>query len=288
MKRSAIFMKHIARKIRLDDHQRFIRLVAVVATVATVLMLSCVLGGEREYAAESQSAVRNPILLELFTSEGCSSCPPADEWMQRLDAAQPIPSAEIIVLSEHVDYWDHDGWKDPYSSPQATERQREYVQALGLKDSYTPQVILDGTNVVQLNDRQQTEQAFQKSDVPAVVSVKIDSVSVEGGKPGVLKGHVEVAPTTEEHHGNVYVAVALDHATTKVLAGENKGHDLSNVAIVEEIVKIGKLEKGKSFEHDFEVKLKPESDPANLRVIAFVQESSVGKVLGAAMEKDIH
>jgi hypothetical protein len=273
------------RRTRPSDNQRLTRLVAVSVTVLT---LSCLFGGEREYAAESQSVVKNPILLELFTSEGCSSCPPADAWLQRLDAEQPISGAQIIVLSEHVDYWNHDGWEDPYSSTLLTERQREYVQGLDLKGVYTPQVILDGSGEVHLNDGQQVGQAFAKADVAPAVLVKIDSLSVEAGKPGMLKGRIEVDSKTVEGHGDVYVAVALNHATTKVLAGENNGRELSNVAIVEDLVKIGKLEKGKSFERDFQVKLKKESDPTNLRVIAFVQEPNLGKILGAAMEKNIH
>src|ERR1700739_3554565 len=186
---------------RLTNASRFVRLFAVFAAV---FILSCLFRGEREYAAKSDSAVRKPILLELFTSEGCSSCPPADEWLQRLDAVQPTAGAQIIVMSEHVDYWNHDGWKDPYSSAQMTERQQEYVQGLRLKDVYTPQVILDGSSELHLNDAQQVEQAFEKADVAPAVLVKIDSVSVQAGTPGMLKGRIEVDSTTEEDHGDVY------------------------------------------------------------------------------------
>lgn len=256
--------------------------VRIFAIVATVLAIVGVFGEARELAAGSQDPVLHPIVIELFTSEGCSSCPPADAWVQKLDSSQPIAGAQIIVLSEHVTYWDQDGWKDPYSSALVTERQREYVEGLHLSDVYTPQLILDGRSELHLNNPQQIEHALDKAAAATEVSVQIGSLGV---KAGVLEGQVNVA--AQGHGGDVYVATALDHAESQVLRGENGGRRLKHVDVVTDIVKIGKLEKGKSFERDFQVKLKAGMDPSNLRVVAFVQEPNVGPILGAAMEKDV-
>jgi hypothetical protein len=254
-----------------------------------ILFFFCVLPVCALKSGLSQSAPvkthATPVLLELFTSEGCSSCPPADAWLQQLDAQQPVPDAQVIVLSEHVDYWNHDGWTDPYSSSFVTERQAAYVRVLGISSAYTPQVIVDGTNELHLDNQQQVKDVLRKASKAPQIPVSIGSVHVEGSAPAILRAHIEVDGTSSRHNADIFAAVALDHAESQVLRGENGGHRLKHVAVVQELVKIGKLEKGKAFIQDYQLKLKAGQDPKNLRLVVFVQESGPGNVLGAALEE---
>jgi hypothetical protein len=225
-----------------------------------------------------------PVLVELFTSEGCSSCPPADALLGKMDATQPIPGAQLIVLSEHVDYWDGDGadgWKDHYSSSLFTERQSAYCQALRLNEAYTPQMIVDGSAVLKISDPRQMDQVFEKAAAEPKISVTLGALRLDGS---VLHGHLQAnAPPSKE--ADVYVAVALDHADTEVLRGENKGRHVAHTAVVEQLKKIGKLEPGTAFDQDFQLKLKKGENAGNLRVVAFVQQRDAGRIVGATLAK---
>ena len=235
--------------------------------------------------AATDNAPTTPILVELFTSEGCSSCPPADALLEKMDALQPIPGTQLIVLSEHVDYWNHDGWTDPFSSASITDRQNAYVRALGLKTPFTPQFLVDGTEELKANNNEQVFQLLQKAASVPKVPMRLASVSVEPGNLANVRGRVESDVSSEKHKADVYVAVALDHAESQVSRGENNGRHLNHVAVMTELTKVGKLEPGKSLGQDFRIKLKlPGPRPMNLRIVAFAQESGPGKVIGVVLK----
>lgn len=237
------------------------------------------------HLAAADNAPAIPILVELFTSEGCSSCPPADALLEKMDALQPVPGTQLIVLSEHVDYWNHDGWTDPYSSASITDRQSAYVRVLRLNSPYTPQFLVDGTEELQAHNNQQVVQLLQKAASAPKVPMRLASVSVEPGNPAIVQGRVESDVSSEKHKADVYVAIALDHAESQVARGENSGRHLSHVAVLTELTKVGKLEPGKSVGQDFRVKLKlPGPGPMNLRIVAFAQESGPGKVIGVVLK----
>jgi hypothetical protein len=251
--------------------------------LSTLLLLRAASPGQSLSAVAPQAAT--PILIELFTSEGCSSCPPADAWLQKIDASQPIPGAQAIVLSEHVDYWNQDGWKDPYSSAFFTERQSAYVRLLGSSSAYTPQTIVNGTTELQLSDQVGLNRILSKAAKAAQLPVNIGIVTVEGNSPTVLRAHIDADGTSSKHSADVVGVIALDHAESQVLHGENGGKRLSHASVALDLIRIGKLEKGKAFSQDFQTKIKPGVDPKNLRLIVFLQESGPGAVLGAALRE---
>ncbi len=237
------------------------------------------------FCGSSENTMGTPVLVELFTSEGCSSCPPADSFLQSLDSNQPVPGAQLIVLSEHVDYFNSEGWKDPYSSSLFTDRQKEYDSAMGAGAPFTPQMIVDGSDTLHLDNQQQMIQTFQKAVANVEIPIQISAVTIEAKAPGVVHAHINVDGTTSKQNADIYAAVALNQAESHVSAGENNGKHLTHVAVVQELVKLGKLQKGKLFSKDVEIKLKPGTDTGNIRIVVIVQKSGPGQVLGTTLWK---
>jgi hypothetical protein len=223
-----------------------------------------------------------PVLIELFTAEGCSSCPPADHFLAELDAAQPVPGARLIVLSEHVDYWDQQGWPDPYASKAFTERQVAYDRSLRVREPFTPQFIIDGTIDMRLSRRDRIGEQLRAAAAAAKIPVNIESVSIGGGAAPVISGVVRVEGVTADRPCDLFVGIALDHADTQVLRGENRGQHLMHVAVLRDLVRVGAVAPGAASRQSFSLELRPGFDGSALRVVAFVQRPGPGAVLGAA------
>jgi hypothetical protein len=254
-----------------------------VVISAVLVLAGCVLMPASDNPASPSAS---PVLVELFTSEGCSSCPPADALLQKLDHEQPISGAQVIVLSEHVDYWNHLGWRDPYSSKFFSDRQDAYAHHFSLDSAYTPQMVVDGAAEFTGSDSHRASEVIEKARSQSKISVRILSASTK--TPATLSVHVEADPLTgssARQTAEVWLAVALDHAESQVSGGENGGRHLSHVAVVQSLTKVGDLKNGKSLDREIEIKLNPHTDTKNLHVIAFAQQPGPGLVLGAAMEK---
>lgn len=243
--------------------------------------LSLALGASLVLAAD---APRVPVLLELFTSEGCSSCPPADRLLEALDQKQPIAGADLIVLSEHVDYWDG-SWKDPYSSPKWTERQRQYVRRFGLQSSYTPQLVVDGQSELVGSIQGEAMQAIQNALGKQKVPLTLSAVSREGANVKLHLNIPAIQPSAKEG-ADILIALADDHAQSQVARGENAGRALRHVAVVQTLMTVGKVTAGEGFSGDFSLPVKAKSGVSGgLRVVAFVQDRLTGRVLGATQQK---
>ncbi|HEY6621422.1 MAG TPA: DUF1223 domain-containing protein [Steroidobacteraceae bacterium] len=233
--------------------------------------------------ADAAESTASPVLVELFTAEGCSSCPPADAFLMQLDAHQPIPGVQLIVLSEHVTYW-NDSWPDPFASGHLTARQEDYVRALKRPSAYTPQLIVDGTAEIRLSNPQDMERIFRAAAASPKIPVSVASVKVESGHPAYLSGEIQVDGNSEQHKADVYLALALDRVETKVSRGENRGKTLAHVAVVEYLSKLGRLNPGQKFDQTFRVPLERELASNDARLIVFVQEGGAGRVIGSTLK----
>jgi hypothetical protein len=183
-------------------------------------------------ASEPVPAPPTPVLVELFTSEGCSSCPAADALLRQLAAEQAVAGARIVVLSEHVDYWDGLGWRDPFSDAAFTRRQLAYVRGLGLGGAYTPQAIVDGERDVVGSDR--------RALLGAVASAAVRPKGTIRLRPGVEAGTLAVEATWPgQAVGEVFLALVEAEVASDVTRGENQGRRLVHGAVVRALVRAG-------------------------------------------------
>jgi hypothetical protein len=260
---------------------RLLSPVLVAVSFLTILSFGLLWGEARRVPGPTSSAVaRNPVLIELFTSEGCSSCPPADALLAQLDRFQPVPAADVIVLSEHVDYWDDIGWKDPYSSHQFSLRQADYAHRFRLGEAYTPQMIVDGNTQLVGSDERQAVQAIQNAAKIDKFRISLSAPRLEGNNS--LTVHVEVGATSagaKHTSGQVWIALADDMDQSNVKRGENAGRTLKHVAVVRTLAQVGTVEGNSTFSKDLTVST-GNANLQNLRVVAIVQESATGRVLG--------
>jgi hypothetical protein len=234
------------------------------ALVALVLLSSPTSG-----VAEADG-VRIPVVVELYSSEGCSSCPSADRVLARLDREQPIAGVEVIALEMHVDYWNRLGWTDPFSQAAFTARQRAHDFALGTGSIYTPQMVVDGRSELIGSNATGASLAIQQAARFPHVSVKVtrssaDSVHVDVGSAASSEGPTQVMLATTERG-----------LSTRVTAGENSGETLAHGPVVRTLRHVGDVGAA-GFTGQITQPLK-----AGTRVVVFVEGRDSLHVLGAA------
>ena len=233
----------------------------------------------RSIAAKNNGDARRPVLVELFTSEGCSSCPPADHLLQTLDKTQPVAGAEVIVLGEHVDYWNYMGWTDRFSSKVFTDRQGGYADRFRLDGVYTPQMVVDGGEEFVGSNTSRAEEAIAKAANVKKIAVRLSSVLKTADGNWLIRIETDAVPVA----ASVYLALAEKGASSQVSRGENSGHQLTHVAPARSLRQVGQASAGHAFSQDIRVPLEIGWEPQGMRVIAFLQEPNQGRVLGAAV-----
>ena len=225
---------------------------------------------------------RIPVLVELFTSEGCSSCPPADELLIRLDEEQFVPGALVIPLSEHVAYW-NGSWQDPFSDAAFTERQRLYHPITGSTALYTPEMVVDGQAQFVGSQRMLAEHAIANAIATPKAVVDVTAT----GEAGRNALHVDVAISQTAKLGTaealeVWIAVTETALETDVQRGENARRRLRHAAVVRSLERIETLAHPvpNQYATGATVRIAPEWQRSNLRVVAFLQESTTRHIRG--------
>jgi hypothetical protein len=235
--------------------------------------------GETLVLKNTESHQRVPVLVELFTSEGCSSCPPADALLEKLVRTQPVPGAEIIALSEHVDYWNYIGWSDPFSSAQFSQRQQTYSIAFQRDGAYTPQMIVDGEAEFVGSNPDKARQAITQAS--AYAKAKVEIHPTVNPQAGFLKLNVTVSdlPATSDK-ADVMLAITESNLASDVVRGENSGRKLHHVSVVRLLSKVGETKSRENFTAASEIRLATDWKRENLRAVIFVQQRNQRRVLG--------
>jgi len=271
-----------------------------LASLAICSMLPLQANGQTAPSAQTQATAqiqaaqtpatdsrRKPVVVELFTSEGCSDCPPAEALALKMEQ-QPIPGVDLIVLEEHVDYWNRQGWVDPFSSMEWTDRQRVYVGRVN-SSPYSPEMVVDGQSQFVGSNGRAAQAAIEKA-----ARAPETSVTIAGGKMDAKDSEDftvsvgKLAGDAPKDVAEVWLAVVEDGLHSPVTGGENAGHVLYHAAVLRSLHKIGVAQAQSdtaSFTGDARVKFKSSWKRENLHVVVFVQEKKSLAILGAASTK---
>jgi hypothetical protein len=223
------------------------------------------------------AAAQKAVLVELFTSEGCSSCPPADALLRLVNGSQTNKGQLVVGISEHVTYWNSLGWSDPFSSTAYTDRQNAYSERFHLEGPYTPQMVINGAEEIVGSDRAGLLHAVEKEDAESPrMSLRIVSLSVAGSNLTVNFSTSGDLPA----QGADLIAVLTDDADqSSVLRGENSGRTLAHVAVARSITKIAKVKAAGERTAQIPIPVSFQATQGH-HLILFAQTPGTGRVLG--------
>lgn len=256
------------------------RVLATLGSVAILWALQCAgmsAWGQQKPVADE--ALR-PVLVELFTSEGCSSCPPADELLRKLAGKRTDAGQLIVALSEHVTYWNGLGWTDPFSSEAFTQRQEIYGKRFHLESVYTPQAVVNGEREMLGSDAGAIVKAVQSATATGTNGVHIVKAVAS---PGAVMITFSVTGPVPKEAASVYAVVADDMDTSSVARGENGGRTLMHVAVARSLTRIGAYTGGEAMTVTLPLQKRTgERVEGGRHVVVFAQGDGQGSVLSVA------
>jgi len=230
----------------------------------------------------ASTAAKQPVIVELFTSEGCSSCPPADALLKQLSESQPVDGALVLALEEHVDYWNQDGWTDPFSSHDFTDRQTDYTAQLHVRGAYTPEMVVDGATEFIGNRAGEAEQTIAGAAKTPKATLTLQPASDSSKSKAVFNVQVENVPATVNNGFELWVAVTEKDLATDVKKGENAGENLKHADVVRTLHKAQTIKRAGDPIKPVAVDLKDNWNRQNTRVVIFLVDKSSHHIVGAA------
>jgi hypothetical protein len=251
----------------------------------SIFALAALTNRKTEAAQNLVAAVRTPVIVELFTSEGCSSCPPADILLAKLEQLQPVDGAEVIALEEHVDYWNHFGWADPFSSSEFTTRQHDYADVFYLNSMYTPEMVIDGSKELIGSHNRDVRITIAEAARQPKLEVKLEqNLPAKENELRFTLSTGKLNQQLKDRKVDIWIAVTERGLHSDVKRGENAGQNLHHAAVVRALREIGTAESGQetSFSGSAILPLDRSWNRQNLRIVAFVQERSSKQIVGAA------
>ena len=217
------------------------------------------------------------VLVELFTSEGCSSCPPADDLLKLVNGSQTNGGQLVVGISEHVTYWNSLGWSDPYSAPAYTDRQNAYSERFHLEGPYTPQMVINGAEQIVGSDRAALLHAVEKEDAESPrMSLRIVSLSVAAG---TLTVNLATSGDVPKQGADLMAVLADDSDRSNVLRGENSGRLLAHVAVARSITRVAKVKTAGDLTVQIPIPASFQATQGH-HLILFAQTPGNGRVLG--------
>jgi hypothetical protein len=224
----------------------------------------------------AQSGPEQAALIELYTSEGCSSCPPADLWLAEL-AAEPALSGKVVPLALHVDYWDHLGWRDRFAQPGFSARQRALTAAQGSATVFTPQVMVNGRTTQDWSRNTAFRQRMAAINAqPAKVDLTLEILPASDAWQVQIQGRLQ--PHLSAARAGVFVALYQNGLASPVTAGENAARQLRHERVTRALIGPLPVAAEGRFAHDHRFRLPAEAESRDLGVAAFVQDQTDGQV----------